>query len=106
MALLRRNSCISVICHFSVGLAAESDDDANLSPLEKFQVVLQKQSDALISLGFDPTVKVMYVYKYNSHQISSSAQLLRCAYCMVVPDVWVIVCVASYPGHVGGGKRL
>ena len=55
------------MCCFSVGLAAESDDDAGLSPLEKFQVVLQKQSDALISLGFDPTVKVrMVMYVCNT----------------------------------------
>ena len=34
----------------------------------------------------------MHVYKYNSHQISGSAQLLKYAYCMVVADAWVIVC--------------
>ena len=68
---------IAAWLHFSVGLAAESDGDTSLSPLEKFQVVLQKQSDALISLGVDPTVKVrtvMFVckYYYNSHQILGS----------------------------------
>ena len=63
------------MCCFSVGLAPESDNDAGLSPLEKFQVVLQKQSDALIGLGFDPTVKVrMVMYVCNTVILGSMAK--------------------------------
>lgn len=36
----------------------ESGEVVNLHQLEKFQMVLKKQAEALVQLGFDPSVKV------------------------------------------------
>ena len=42
----------------TAGSASVKEDGASLSQLEIFQLILQKQCDAMVAMGVDPSIKV------------------------------------------------
>ncbi len=58
----------------------------HLHQLEKFQIIMKKQADALIELGFDPSVKVRYGCSLCSsmYKLLRNSNLISCSECILL----------------------